>query len=113
MDCPTEEKLIRDRFQAVPEIVGLQFNLMQRELTVQHTMTSIISIVTVLKKLDLEPVVKSDSLNPQREGLQDQHTMSGDYRITRIKWALMAVSGIDRKRTRLNSSHSCASRMPS
>tara|TARA_R110001599_G_scaffold64023_3_gene178776 strand:- start:383195 stop:385507 length:2313 start_codon:yes stop_codon:yes gene_type:complete len=94
MDCPTEEKLIRDRFQSIPEIVGLQFNLMQRELTVQHTLSSIEPIVFALKKLDLEPVVKSDSLNPEREGLVDQASLSGDYRISRAKWALMTLSGL-------------------
>ena len=32
MDCPTEEKLIRDRFNKMAGIVAMEFNLMQREL---------------------------------------------------------------------------------
>ncbi|WP_076591279.1 heavy metal translocating P-type ATPase [Herminiimonas arsenitoxidans] len=93
MDCPTEEKLIRDRFQKMQGIVGMQFNLMQRELTVHHNLPSVESIVTALKKLDLDPVVKSDTQNLEREGLADHGELSGDYRISPLKWTLMAISG--------------------
>mgnify|MGYP002041450100 FL=1 len=41
MDCPTEEKLIRDRFNKMAGIVGMEFNLMQRELTVHHNLPSV------------------------------------------------------------------------
>ncbi|MES2025792.1 MAG: heavy metal translocating P-type ATPase [Pseudomonadota bacterium] len=94
MDCPTEEKLIRDRFNKMDGIVGMQFNLMQRELTVHHNLPSVASIVTALKKLDLDPVVKSDSQNLEREGLADHGELSGDYRISPLKWTLMAISGV-------------------
>ena len=36
MDCPTEERLIRHRLEALPGIVRLDFNLLDRELTVHH-----------------------------------------------------------------------------
>lgn len=92
MDCPTEEKLIRDRFQKMDGIVGMQFDLMARELTVQHTLPSTDDIVRALTRLDLEPVIKSDSLNA--EHVTDSTTLSGDFRISRRKWILMAISGI-------------------
>lgn len=94
MDCPTEEKLIRDRFNKMDGIVGMQFNLMQRELTVHHNLPSVASIVTALKKLDLDPIVKFDSQNLEREGLADHGELSGDYRISPLKWTLMAISGV-------------------
>lgn len=94
MDCPTEEKLIRDRFQHMEGIVGMQFNLMQRELTVQHNLMSVDPIVTALQKLDLDPVVKSDTLNLVRDGLADHHDLSGDYRISLRKWTMMGISGV-------------------
>lgn len=94
MDCPTEEKLIRDRFQHMEGIVGMQFNLMQRELTVQHNLMSVDAIVTALKKLDLVPIVKSDTLNLVRDGLDEHHDLSGDYRISPLKWLLMGISGV-------------------
>ncbi|ABR89534.1 cation-translocating P-type ATPase [Janthinobacterium sp. Marseille] len=94
MDCPTEEKLIRDRFNKMAGIVGMEFNLMQRELTVHHNLPSVAEIVAALKKLDLDPVVKSDTQNLDREGLAEHGELSGDYRISPLKWTLMAISGV-------------------
>ena len=36
MDCPTEEKLIRERLSQMSSVGTLEVNLIQRELTVQH-----------------------------------------------------------------------------
>ena len=36
MDCPTEERLIRDALGRLPGVAGLHFNLLQRVLTVSH-----------------------------------------------------------------------------
>ncbi len=36
MDCPTEERLIRDALGRQPAVESLDFNLMQRLLRVQH-----------------------------------------------------------------------------
>ncbi|WP_211470203.1 heavy metal translocating P-type ATPase [Collimonas humicola] len=92
MDCPTEEKLIRDRFRQMAGIEAMQFNLIQRELTVQHRLPSLDSIVATLKALDMEPALKSDTLTGAvglTEGLGD-----GAFKISRKKWLLMAISGI-------------------
>ena len=40
MDCPLEEALIRKKLASVPGIRGLEFNLMQRVLTVDHDLPS-------------------------------------------------------------------------
>ncbi len=40
MDCPTEEALLRGKLGGMPGVAGLQFNLMQRILTVHHTLDS-------------------------------------------------------------------------
>eukprot|EP01030_Chromulinospumella_sphaerica_P007420 gene7420-7260_t len=94
MDCPTEEKLIRDRLTGMDGIKSMQFNLMQRELTVQHTLNSIAPVTLALKQLDLDPVVKSDSLD-QAAGLSDvAAAAASDYQISPLKWTLMAVSGM-------------------
>lgn len=94
MDCPTEEKLIRDRFQNAPGILGLQFSLMERELTVSHNLASGDSIVEGLEKLGLDPVVKSDSLDMTRTDEHDHHDLSADYRIPLRTWILMGISGV-------------------
>jgi Cd2+/Zn2+-exporting ATPase len=96
MDCPTEEKLIRDHFKGMAGIDSMQFNLMARELTVQHRLPSTESIVLGLKKLDLAPLVKFDSLRSAADidpGVEPAD-LSGDYRISPLKWTLMAISGM-------------------
>ncbi|WP_293775796.1 heavy metal translocating P-type ATPase [uncultured Oxalicibacterium sp.] len=93
MDCPTEEKLIRDRFQKMEGVLAMQFNLMARELTVHHTLPSLQGIVTALKKLDLEPVVKSDSLDADAEHAA-KVTLDGSLHISQRKWLLMGLSGV-------------------
>ena len=94
MDCPTEEKLIRDYFDGKAGIVGMQFNLMQRELTVQHQLPSTESILTALKSLALDPVIKSDSLTSGTAEIGEHGVISGDYRISPLKWVLMGISGV-------------------
>lgn len=39
MDCPTEEQVIRNRFKKVAEIERMDFDLMNRRLTVAHRFT--------------------------------------------------------------------------
>lgn len=92
MDCPTEEKLIRDKLRGMAGIDAMQFNLIQRELTVQHRLSSVAAIVATLKALDMEPALKSDTLT----GAVDltQGVGDGAFKISRKKWLLMAISGL-------------------
>ena len=55
MDCPTEERLIRNRLEAMPGIVRLDFNLMARELTVHHRLGDPQAIAAALDSLDMAP----------------------------------------------------------
>jgi Cd2+/Zn2+-exporting ATPase len=55
MDCPMEEALIRKRLGGMPGIAKLEFNLMQRILTVDHELPSTDSIVAALKSIDMTP----------------------------------------------------------
>lgn len=63
MDCPTEEKLIRARLADMEGIAAMQFNLIQRELTVQHRLASIAPIVAALSALGMLPRTKRDTLD--------------------------------------------------
>lgn len=45
MDCPTEEVLIRGKLESMPGITGLDFNLIQRRLTVTHHLADTAAIV--------------------------------------------------------------------
>lgn len=55
MDCPMEEALIRKKLATVPGITGLEFNLMQRVLTVNHELPSTDAIEAALKAIDMTP----------------------------------------------------------
>ncbi|WDZ94802.1 heavy metal translocating P-type ATPase [Herbaspirillum sp. WKF16] len=91
MDCPTEEKLIRERLAQMNGVGALEFNLIQRELTVQHQLPSIAPIVAALKALDMLPAVKSDSLDAAAGEAVDQ---AAAYRIPARRWALLGLAGV-------------------
>ncbi len=55
MDCPTEERLIRNKLEAMPGVVRLDFNLLQRELTVYHRLERPQEIAAALGELDMAP----------------------------------------------------------
>ncbi len=62
MDCPVEEELIRKRLERVAGIRNLEFNLLQRVLTVEHALESTESIERALRSIDMDPeVIKGDT----------------------------------------------------
>ncbi len=58
MDCPTEERLLRDALGRVPAVESLDFNLMQRLLRVQHRFDNIEPLQKLVASLGMraEPV---------------------------------------------------------
>ncbi len=60
MDCPTEETLIRGRIGNMPGVAALDFNLMQRVLTVHHTLDSLDPIVKAIASLGMKAEALSD-----------------------------------------------------
>lgn len=55
MDCPVEEILIRKKLSGMKGIKSLEFNLMQRVLTVKHNLPSTGPIISALKSIDMAP----------------------------------------------------------
>jgi len=55
MDCPTEETLIRRKLGAMPEVHALEFNLMQRVLTVLHADGALDRVTAAIRALDMNP----------------------------------------------------------
>lgn len=55
MDCPMEEALIRKKLGGIAGITGLEFNLMQRVLTVNHELQSTEPIEAALVSIDMHP----------------------------------------------------------
>lgn len=66
MDCPMEEALIRKRLGSMPGITEMEFNLMQRVLTVHHSLPNTESIEAALKSIDMHPeaVVQNAAAKP-------------------------------------------------
>src|SRR5690606_35555099 len=63
MDCPTEEALIRGKLASVPGILGLDFNLLQRQLTVRHNLASLEPVERALAAIGMRAVrQESDQL---------------------------------------------------
>ena len=63
MDCPTEEALIRKKLGRMPYVRSLDFNLMQRVLTVVHAPDALGSILASLRSLDFDPQL-ADAATP-------------------------------------------------
>lgn len=56
MDCPTEERLIRDKFKEVAEIETLEFNLIKRILKIKHRYTTIEPLQHMIGELGMQAV---------------------------------------------------------
>ncbi|MEN0106742.1 MAG: heavy metal translocating P-type ATPase [Pseudomonas sp.] len=58
MDCPTEERLLRDALGKLQEVEALEFNLIQRVLRVQHRFAELLPLQQVIASLGMqgEPV---------------------------------------------------------
>lgn len=67
MDCPTEEKLIRQSLEPLPGILDLNFDLLNRILTVHHELTDTGIIFERLKELGMSGI----AIDPART-VQDQ-----------------------------------------
>ncbi|WP_033534661.1 heavy metal translocating P-type ATPase [Bordetella trematum] len=55
MDCPTEETLIRKKLGGMNEVRELDFNLMQRVLTVVHDDGTLEGVMAAVRSLDMTP----------------------------------------------------------
>jgi len=55
MDCPTEEALIRKKLGGMLSVKSLEFNLMQRVLTVVHAPNALEPVLDAVRSLGFEP----------------------------------------------------------
>ncbi|HEV7856390.1 MAG TPA: hypothetical protein VGO72_05455, partial [Herminiimonas sp.] len=64
MDCPTEERLIRNKLDGMIGIVRLDFNLMNRVLTVHHQRDSLDAVTDALTSIGMQAkLVEEDQPN--------------------------------------------------
>ena len=57
MDCPTEEALIRQALGHLPSVKSMEFNLMQRVLTVVHVPDALDTVLQAVRSLGFQPEV--------------------------------------------------------
>ena len=56
MDCPTEERLIRNKLANLAGVVGLDFNLMNRVLDVHHTLATLATVEAALHGIGMQAI---------------------------------------------------------
>lgn len=61
MDCPVEEGMIRKKLNGMSAVKALDFNLMQRVLTVVHTPDALEPILAAIRSLGFEPELSDSS----------------------------------------------------
>ncbi|MCH8180903.1 MAG: heavy metal translocating P-type ATPase [Proteobacteria bacterium] len=55
MDCPTEERLIRQKLEPMAGVARLDFNLLARELTVHHRLDAVAPLASALAQIGMVP----------------------------------------------------------
>ena len=85
MDCPTEEALIRNKLASVSGIELLDFNLMQRMLTVGHNLNSLDAIESALGSIGMQAVLQSGQTSTKDSSIEP---------IPKTNWWPLAVAGI-------------------
>ena len=67
MDCPTEERLIRDRLARNPHVSALQFNLLERLLQVHHAPGQLDSVIADIAAVGMQAVPLQTGTGAQDE----------------------------------------------
>ena len=92
MDCPTEEGLIRGKLGTMPGIVGLEFDLMNRKLVVNHTLASTQPLEAALTSIGMRAI--RDELPEQGGASESRDEAISDAEdvghATRWGWLLFA-----------------------
>ncbi|MCY1204145.1 Cadmium-transporting ATPase [compost metagenome] len=83
MDCPTEETLIRKKLDNLDGVHALDFNLMQRVLTVVHAEGALDRIMAAIRSLDMTP-------EPLAEGAPRGPAPAA----ARVNWWLIGGAGV-------------------
>ncbi|MBX9622019.1 MAG: cadmium-translocating P-type ATPase [Alphaproteobacteria bacterium] len=87
MDCPAEEKLIREKLQSVTNVKQLEFNLIQQELIVTHQTSDVSDIQNALTSLGLNVQIKNGSYTSKQLNLLQAHVTTKD-------WMIIILSGL-------------------
>lgn len=64
MDCPTEEALLRKKLAKLSSVSNLEFNLIQRVLTVTHTPQALEPVLQAVRSLGFDPEPIDKAMQP-------------------------------------------------
>lgn len=92
MDCPTEEGLIQKKLGNMPNVIKLEFNLMQRVLTVVYKPNTLSEVVVALKEIGFNPEVADDQGKFEHPAVEKQQSML--VLVIAACFALMAEVGV-------------------
>jgi len=87
MDCPTEEALIRAKLAKLPGVTGLEFNLLQRMLTVSHELPTLEPVERALSAIGMQ-AVRTDAMSAPAA------PTTTPSEPTRTNWWPLAVAGL-------------------
>ncbi|WP_053507489.1 heavy metal translocating P-type ATPase [Salmonella enterica] len=93
MDCPTEEALIRSKLAGLAGVAGLEFNLMQRTLTVRHELPSLSPVAQALKAIGMQ-AVRMDQASAEQTTKLSIAKMDCPTEETLIRNKLGTVAGV-------------------
>ncbi|MEW6316864.1 MAG: cation-translocating P-type ATPase [Pseudomonadota bacterium] len=88
MDCPTEERMIRARLGSADGVVALDFNLLERHLTIHHTVDDVAPFLEALRAIGMDGEVLE-----QRERERLSAASAEPTRISRRTW-LLGIGGV-------------------
>ena len=86
MDCPVEERLIRNKLSGMDGVVGLDFNLMSRVLDVHHTLPTLSSVEAALHGIGMQAM-------PVQAGVTSVKDPD-EGKLSAMQKSLLAVSGL-------------------
>ncbi len=67
MDCPVEEQIIRKRLSKVSEVYALEFDLVSRKLTVEHTFSDDEPLKAILNEIGMGPEAECQCCNGHKK----------------------------------------------
>lgn len=88
MDCPTEEALLRKAVGNVEGVHAMDFNLMERTLKVEHSLTSADAIQTAISALGMTAVLYEPQVSASSNPALRVPAVS------RKQWLMMTVAGV-------------------
>lgn len=87
MDCPTEEAVLRKALERLSGVQSLEFNLMERTLTIGHELKSVEPILSAIRGVDMTAIPQLTDAAASADSVVTAPTIS------RKQWIRIAVAG--------------------